>query len=127
MPATTTHIAGAEHANAGGDRLGAVADLLRARRSDENFGADRLRPLGARIVVGDDDDVRLLHRDGAHDRPLAFVAVAAAAHDADELAGGERAQRIEHGGERFGLVRVVDDGKAAARFADDLQPPFDAL
>ena len=63
----------------------------------------------------------------AHDRPLALVAVAAAAEHADELAGGERAQRVERGGQRLGLVRVVDDGEAAARFADDLEPALDAL
>ncbi len=56
-------IAGAEHADTGGDRLGAVADLAGARRGDENFGADRLGALGARVVVGDDDDVGLLDRD----------------------------------------------------------------
>ena len=60
-------------------------------------------------------------------RALALVAIAAAADDADQLAGRERAQRIEHRRERLGLVRVVDDGEAAARVADDFEPALDAL
>ena len=62
-----------------------------------------------------------------HDRPLALVAVAAAAEHAHEPAGGERAQRLERGGQRVGLVRVVDDDEAAAHLADDLEPALDAL
>ena len=53
--------------------------------------------LAPRIVVGDDDVVGVLGRDAPHDRPLALVAVAAAAEHADEPAGRERAQRLERG------------------------------
>ncbi len=58
-------------------------------RGGENRGADRGRVLRARIVVGDDDDVGRAGRDLAHDRPLARVAVAAAAED-DDRAGRAR-------------------------------------
>ena len=45
----------------------------------------------------------------------------------DEPAGRERAQRLERGGQRIGLVRVVDDDEAAAHSADDLEPALHAL
>ena len=108
------------------DRLGPVADLARAGRAGQDLGADRRRLLAARVVVGDDDDVGLLDGDAAHDRPLAPVAIAAAAEHADEAAGGEGPQRIERRRERLGLVRVVDDGEAAALLADDLEPALHA-
>ena len=82
------HVAGAKLPDRGPDRLGAVADLARASRRSEDFGADRSRRLAARIVVGDDHDIGLLGRDRAHDRPLALVPVAAAAEYADEAARG---------------------------------------
>ena len=59
-------------------------------------------------------DVGLLDRDAAHDRPLALVAIAAAAEHADEAARCEGPQRIERRAERLGLVRIVDDDKTAA-------------
>ena len=127
LPATTAHRPRpAWRRRRGSPRRGRRSRARRARpaRISARMASG---PLGARIVVGDDDDVGILDRDRAHDRPLALVAVAAAAEDADELAGGERAQRIERGGQRFGLVRVVDDDEAAARLADDLQPALDAL
>ena len=42
-----------------------------------------LRGLGARIVVRDDDDVRTRFGDGAHERALAGIAIAATAEHAD--------------------------------------------
>ena len=54
---------------------------------------DALRRLGARIVVGDHDVVGELGRDGAHDRALARVAIAAATEDHRKPAGAMRARR----------------------------------
>src|SRR3954471_17089904 len=48
------------------DRLGAIADLARTRSSAQDRGTDRGRILAARIVVGDDDVVRIGNRDLAH-------------------------------------------------------------
>ena len=47
-------------------------------------------PLAARIVVGDDHHVGFLNGDAAHDRPLARVAIAAAAEHADQAARSRR-------------------------------------
>ena len=63
----------------------------------------------------------------AHDRPLALVAVAAAAEDADEAARGEGAQRVEDMRERVGLVGVVDERDGAVDLADRLEPAGHAL
>ena len=91
-------------------------------RAGQDLGADRLGLLAARIVVGDDDVIGERGGDPAHDRPLALVAVAAAAEHAHEPARRERAQRLERGRQRVGLVRVVDDDEAAAHLAHDLEP-----
>ena len=55
------------------------------------------------------DEIGELGCDPAHQRPLAAVAVAAAAEDADHPAGAELSRGAEHVLERAGLVRVVDD------------------
>ena len=55
--------------------------------------ADRGRILRARVVVGDDQHVGAARGHLAHHRPLAAVAVAAAAEHDDQPAGGERPQR----------------------------------
>ena len=70
---------------------------------------DRLRVLGARVVRGDDGHVSPAGGDGAHERPLAPVAVTAAAEHADEPAGGERAQAQEHVFQRIRGVGVIDE------------------
>ena len=67
----------------------------------------------ARIVVGDDDDVGLRRRDLAHHRPLAAIAVAAAAEHADEPARRVGPQRVQHIRQRVGLVGVVDEDQRA--------------
>ena len=81
----------------------------------------------ARIVVGDDDVIGEAGGDAAHDRPLALVAVAAAAEHAHEPAGREGPQRLQRRFQRVRLVRVVDDDEAAARLADDLEPALHAF
>ncbi len=51
------HVALAEQARAGADRLGPVADLACAGAAGQDLGADGRGVLAARIVVGDDDVV----------------------------------------------------------------------
>ena len=51
-----------------------------------NVGDDGVAVFGARVVVGDDDLIGESLGDRAHQRPLARIAIAAAAEDADQLA-----------------------------------------
>ena len=118
------HVAAAKLGDRRADRLAAVADLDRARRRLEDRGADRGGILAARIVVGDDDAVGELRGDLAHHRPLAGIAVAAAAEHHDEPAGDIGPQRFERLGERVGLVRVVDEDRRAVALADQIEPPL---
>src|SRR3954452_11567072 len=83
------------------DRLldrGAPVDLdLDARAAAlEDLGDDRARVLAARVVGRDDDDVRVLAHDGAHERALGTVAVAAGAEDDDHAPGRERPRLAQH-------------------------------
>jgi hypothetical protein len=64
-----------------GDRLAPASDLDAARTGGHDGGADGGRVLAARIVVGDVDHVGQFGGDRAHLRPLAAIAVAAAAED----------------------------------------------
>src|SRR6185369_9355117 len=50
-----------------------------------------------------------------HDRPLAFVPIAAAADDNDQLAGGMRTQGGQHGFEGIRLMGIIDIDGAALR------------
>ena len=79
---------------------------------------DAARIFGARVVVGDDDVVRELRGDGAHQRALARVAIAAAAEHDVQAAAAMHARGAQRFAQRVGRVRVVDDrerhGRAAA-------------
>ena len=76
----------------------AVADLAHLAASadragtGQHLGADGGRVLGARVVVGDDQQRRPGGRGRAHQRPLAAVAVAAAAEHDDQPAGASAAR-----------------------------------
>ncbi|MNY41277.1 hypothetical protein D3C86_1760770 [compost metagenome] len=83
-------VAALKHADGGADRFGAVADFGCTRGGSHNFRADHLGHFRARIVVRDDHHVGKPRGDLAHDRPLALVAVAAAAEDHDHPARRER-------------------------------------
>jgi hypothetical protein len=102
----------------------------RARGRRRDLQPDRGRLLAARVVVGDDDQIRVVRGDLAHLRALADVAVAAGAEHRDQPARDVRPQRGDGGGERVGRVRVVDvdrralggDRRALEPAADGLQP-----
>jgi hypothetical protein len=115
-----------ERGDGAADRLAAIPDLRRADGAREDFGADTRRYFAARVVVGDDDAVGIVNRDRAHDRPLAAVAVAAAAEHHDEATLGVGAQRFQGLGQRIGLVGVVDEDRRAVLLTDKLQAPFGA-
>ena len=117
-------IARREQIDRGADGFGAVADLAAPWAGGEDGAADRGRVLAARIVVGDDDDIGEPRRDRAHHRPLARVAVAAAAEHDDEPAAAMRAQRRERRLERVGRMGVIDDHRRAVGVRGDmLHPP----
>ena len=123
------HVARPEHGDRRGGSPRARSPIsIASGRAGEDRRADRRRILRARIVVGDDDDVGMLGRGLAHQRPLAGVAVAAGAEDDDEPARGHRPERREHARQRVGLVGVVDEDQRAVRLApDEFQPPGRAL
>ena len=96
-------------------RLAAVADFLRLGGGGQDGAADGARILAARIVVGDENQIGQALGDGAHQGPLALVAVAAAAEHQHQPARAMRAQRLERGFERVGGMGVIDDQLRARR------------
>lgn len=74
--------------------------------ASHHLGADRGRVLGARVVLGDDEDVCA----AAHRRPLAPVAIAAGSDGDDEPAAGAPTRGPGDRGHGVGRVREVDDG-----------------
>ena len=66
--------------------------------------------------------IRTAHGDGAHDRPLAAVAVAAGAEDADQPALAEVACRLQDDVEGVRCMRVVDDDRERLPLVDRLEP-----
>ena len=77
----------------GGMAVGAHFDpvLPPGRNAAHDLGADRRRLLAARIVVGHQGEVGQPRGDLAHHRPLAAIAIAAAAEHHDQLAAGRTA------------------------------------
>src|SRR5438477_590716 len=69
-------------------RLDQVAGHARGTHPLLDVGEDAERVLGARVVGGEDDDVAPPRGGLAHERPLAAVAVAAAAEDRDQPPAG---------------------------------------
>ena len=91
------------------------------------FAGTRRRLLATGIVVGDDDAVGLFGRDGAHQRPLALVAVAAGTehdHEAFPDIGPQRFQRL---GESVRLVRIVDEYRRAVAMSDQFEAALGAF
>ena len=85
LPAITTTSPGSASATARSDRAPPVRIDLDARPGAlQHVLDDRERILAARVVGGDDDEVGAPHGDGTHHRPLAAVAVASRAEDADQ-------------------------------------------
>ncbi len=87
LPAITTVSPGSARARASAiaaRRSGSTSTPLAALGPGEDFGDDRLRVLGARVVGGDDRQVGALGPGPAHLRPLVAVAVAAGAEDRDQ-------------------------------------------
>ena len=68
----------------------------------------RCRILAARVVGGDDDQVAEASGDGAHQRTLRAIAIAAAAEDGDDAPARSVPRRLEQIAERVVGVRVVD-------------------
>ena len=89
----------------------------------DDFGDDRLRVLGARVVGGDDGEVGELRPGPPHLRPLVAVAVAAGAEDRDHPPRGQPPRRPQHVLQRVRRVRVVDQDREPLPLVDRLEPP----
>ena len=89
----------------------------------QHRGADRGRVLAARIVVGDDGHVGEARGGGAHQRPLAAVAVAAGAEHHVQPARGMRAQR---GQQPLQRVRACGRSRRRPRRRSAAAPPVPA-
>src|SRR6185437_9761300 len=85
------------------DHVGAVAggDVQRAV---EHLGQYAERILRPRVITGENRDVGQPGGGRAHHRALGPVPVTAAAQHDREVPLGDRAQRLEHGPDRTGLV-----------------------
>ncbi len=88
----------------------------------DDLGDDRLRVFAARIVGGRYRQVGEVGGDRAHERPLAAVAVAAAAEHAQQPAGGHRPHGAQDARQRIGCVRVVDEHGERLPAADGFEP-----
>ena len=126
LPAITTTSSGAGERHRTMDRGAPVGIDLDADPGPlEDVLDDRERILAARVVGGHDHVVGALHGDGAHHGPLAAVAIASRAEDADQPAAAELARRLQHDVERVRRVRVVDDHRERLPLVDRLEPPRD--
>ena len=113
-----------------GDRLRPIHDrddVLGAAHSGLYLPNDRGGVLASRIVGRDDDQVGEPRGGGAHQRPLSPVSIAAAAEEAVEPLGSERAHGFERARERVGGVRVVDENLEGLPFVHGLETPRDGL
>jgi hypothetical protein len=97
------NIARLHHANRRRYRLRPAPDFARSNRANKNLAANDGRIFRARIVVGHDRHVGFSDGDAAHNRALAFIAIAAATEDGDEPARRKRPARIERRCKRFRL------------------------
>ncbi len=84
-----------------------VANFLRTRTRGQNFRANDLGILAARIVVGDNNPVCMLCRNGPHLWPLALVAVTTTAKNHNQLSIRIRTKRDNGILKRIRRVRIV--------------------
>ncbi len=121
-------VVGTERGDAETDGFRTVADLARIGRALKHFAPDRGRIFRARIVVRHDDGIGVARGGRGHQRPLAPVAVAAAAEDDMQTVFDVGPERQKDGLDRIGRVRVIDiDGSAGARLGDELEAAGCAL
>ena len=89
---------------------------------------DLFRILRARVVGGHDHHVAEPGRDRAHQGPLGFVPVAAAAEHRDDAALRQRARRLEQVLQRIvGMGVVNDDANVVVGRRDHLETSGDVL
>ena len=92
----------------GGAAVALDHDGMRAGKPRQDVRHDRVAILGARVVVGHEDDIGQALGDFRHFGPLALVALSAAAEDAPQPRAGMAAQRRQRLLQRVGRVRIVD-------------------
>ena len=107
------HIPVTHHFDGGLDGGAAIADLDGVGAAGADLGADGGGIFRTRIVVGDDGDIGQTPGDGAHQRPLAAIPVAAGAEDHDQPPRRMRPQGVQHRLQPVGGVGVVDIDLAA--------------
>ena len=81
--------------------------------------------LGAGVVGGDDDEVRQVRRNLAHEGPLGPVPVPAAPEEGHHPPPGEAPQGGEHIGQGVGGVGVVDEHGVVPGCGHYLHPALD--
>ena len=89
------------------------ASEVRCGKPGDDVGNDRVRVLRAGVVRSDDRRVRSRFDRFRHHRPLAWIAIASTAKDADETAAEMTANGGESGGERRRGMRKVDEDRRA--------------
>src|SRR5882672_12060285 len=96
-----------------------------ARYAGGDLGDDGFRPLAARVVRGDPHAIAQPRGDAAHERPLAAVAIPAAAEDHAQasVSSHELARGLERALEGVGSVRVVDHEQEWLARLDPLEAP----
>jgi len=101
-------VVGAGFGNRGGDGFAAAADLGCFRGARHHLAADGGGVFGAGVVVGDDDMIGEAGRDGAHQRPLAAIAVAARAEHDDQATRRVGPQGLDRGLQPIGCMGIID-------------------
>ena len=86
----------------------------------DDVGDDRIAVLAARVVIGDDDAIGKPLRDGAHERSLAGIALAAATEHATQSPGAVFAHGQQRLLQRIRRVCLFDDRDRRARRAQRL-------
>ena len=112
------------------DGLRTVNDDLHRRvgvlHALEDVIDDGLGLLGARIIAGDNAEIREVSRDAAHLRALGAVAVAAAAEQRNNTALGKAANGLEHVLHAVRRVRVIDEHGVVGVGRHDLHAALNA-
>ena len=121
-------IAAPQQRQAVADRLRAIADLDGRGRCRQDGRPDLAGCFAARIVVGDDRDIRKTLNDGPHLRTFAAIAVAARTEGDDQSAVREgpqcRQRHLESGG---GMRIVHEDRRSIGPARHQFEPPRGTL
>src|SRR5262249_5205392 len=102
------HVSRFEISNCFPDRFRAIANFRSPRRMRQNSSTDGGGTLGARVVVRNDNPVRILCRYPAHNRAFASISVAPRAEYHNKFAAGIGPKAFKRLLQRVRLVGIVD-------------------